>query len=419
MAESFDPYYKWLGIPPHEQPPNHYRLLAINLFETDPDVIEAAADRQMTHLRSYQTGKHSAESQKLLNQCAAARVTLLHPQKKAEYDHQLREKLARESAPQQPGTDGTSLPLPQEVLRGEDLSLRSMTGAKPLPHPKPSPAIQSAPLIDVGALSHVDRLSARRRTKKSAWLVPMAGTGVAIALALLLWFALRPSVQWDAGKEQRAAVATNGTVPNRKRASAPARPEIKTSEEGVPTATTPVSSRESPPGSGSTVAPAAQHDRWQAFDLGGNAVIDDFVRITQGRLSTRASYTGPIEITVVARAIKNSIRLRAFHGGVIWNWEDNPLELRVGRPDQHIESAAVTPLTTGTWYRLKQRITANESDVYVDDKLVFHGTDGPYIGEPTPVWLETYEGGSAFDVKSFKVTPLPDASTSYPSGKGA
>jgi hypothetical protein len=25
----FDPYHVWLGIPPHEQPPNHYRLLGI------------------------------------------------------------------------------------------------------------------------------------------------------------------------------------------------------------------------------------------------------------------------------------------------------------------------------------------------------------------------------------------------------
>ncbi len=27
MAD-FDPYYQWLAIPPKDQPPNHYRLLA-------------------------------------------------------------------------------------------------------------------------------------------------------------------------------------------------------------------------------------------------------------------------------------------------------------------------------------------------------------------------------------------------------
>jgi hypothetical protein len=47
MTMSFDPYHKWLGIPSREQPPNHYRLLGISLFESDPDVIDAAANRQM------------------------------------------------------------------------------------------------------------------------------------------------------------------------------------------------------------------------------------------------------------------------------------------------------------------------------------------------------------------------------------
>ena len=33
MSAPFDPYYRWLGIPPGEQPPNHYRLLGVQLFE--------------------------------------------------------------------------------------------------------------------------------------------------------------------------------------------------------------------------------------------------------------------------------------------------------------------------------------------------------------------------------------------------
>ena len=35
MSEAFDPYYRWLGIPPGEQPPDHYRLLGIERFEAD------------------------------------------------------------------------------------------------------------------------------------------------------------------------------------------------------------------------------------------------------------------------------------------------------------------------------------------------------------------------------------------------
>ncbi len=90
----FDPYRKWLGIPQWEQPPNHYRLLGINLFENDPDVIETAADRQMGHIRNYQAGKHSEWSQRLLNELSAARICLLNPEKKNAYDEKLRADLA-------------------------------------------------------------------------------------------------------------------------------------------------------------------------------------------------------------------------------------------------------------------------------------------------------------------------------------
>ncbi len=98
MAESFDPYRKWLGIPKREQPPNHYRLLALDWFEDDPEVIEAAADRQMAHVRTYQSGRHAEDSQRVLNELSAARVCLLNPEKKAAYDAQLRAKLAASGA---------------------------------------------------------------------------------------------------------------------------------------------------------------------------------------------------------------------------------------------------------------------------------------------------------------------------------
>ena len=93
MADSFDPYRKWLAIPPEEQPPHCYRLLAIPLFESDPDVISNAADGRMSQIKNYQTGPHAKLSQQILNQIAAAKVCLLDPKKKAVYDQRLRAKL--------------------------------------------------------------------------------------------------------------------------------------------------------------------------------------------------------------------------------------------------------------------------------------------------------------------------------------
>ncbi len=93
MSVPFDPYHKWLGILPKDQPPHHYRLLGVETFEDDLQVIEAAADRQLGYLRKFQSGEHAADCQKLLNEVSRARLCLLKPAAKADYDEQLRDQL--------------------------------------------------------------------------------------------------------------------------------------------------------------------------------------------------------------------------------------------------------------------------------------------------------------------------------------
>jgi serine/threonine protein kinase len=102
----FDPYYHWLGIAPKDQPPNHYRLLGVEIFETHADVISNAADRQMGHVRGYQGGKYAAASQKILNEIAAARVCLLDPERKAAYDDRLKAGRSTESVESQSAAFG-------------------------------------------------------------------------------------------------------------------------------------------------------------------------------------------------------------------------------------------------------------------------------------------------------------------------
>jgi hypothetical protein len=48
--------------------------------------IENAADRQMAHVRSFQSGKNSDLSQRLLNEIADAKVCLLDHEKKLAYE---------------------------------------------------------------------------------------------------------------------------------------------------------------------------------------------------------------------------------------------------------------------------------------------------------------------------------------------
>src|SRR5262245_44807802 len=89
----FDPYHKWLGIPREKQPPDHYLLLGLQPGESDAEVIDEAAIRQMAHLRGYQVGPHAGASRKLLNEVAEAHATLINPAKRKAYE----ERLAREN----------------------------------------------------------------------------------------------------------------------------------------------------------------------------------------------------------------------------------------------------------------------------------------------------------------------------------
>ncbi|MDZ4820220.1 MAG: hypothetical protein SGJ20_14730 [Planctomycetota bacterium] len=98
MSEHFDAYHQWLGIPPNEQPPHYYRLLGLTLFETDPQVIANAADRQMSHLKAMATSKHASVAQSLLNELSAAKLCLLRAEKRAPYDLALRSRLGVEPA---------------------------------------------------------------------------------------------------------------------------------------------------------------------------------------------------------------------------------------------------------------------------------------------------------------------------------
>jgi hypothetical protein len=168
MAEQFDPYRKWLGIPSQDQPPNHYQLLGIPALENDPDVIENAANRQMAHVRTFQTGKHSKVSQQVLNELSAAKRCLLISEKKADYDAKLKDQLTPAS---------TSAPVGQAAL-------------------PPSPAVQqSSPPLSEPTSDSVQVRSRRssaarrhRRKQRKSSAIPML-LGI-IALAVLAGVAI-------------------------------------------------------------------------------------------------------------------------------------------------------------------------------------------------------------------------------------
>jgi WD40 repeat protein len=114
----FDPYHKWLGIPKGQRPPTFYQLLGVAADEQDPEVIEEAAIRQTTHVRAYQTGPHATDCTRILKEIATARLTLLDPAKRKQYDEQL---------PKAGKVPGASPPVAQAV------SATAITAAPPQP----------------------------------------------------------------------------------------------------------------------------------------------------------------------------------------------------------------------------------------------------------------------------------------------
>ena len=174
-TEQFDPYHKWLAIPPSEQPPNHYRLLALPLFENDPDVISDAAEQRMAHVRTYQLGERSELSQKILNELAAARVCLLNLEKKATYDAELRSKFSTPAEPH---------PVAPPIQA----------------HPsKPAPF----PLVGQPSLAGYHATPLTR--KQQPWLIPLA-----IAAAVVVVIGLLAIVLSSGGKEEAADSKSDG-----------------------------------------------------------------------------------------------------------------------------------------------------------------------------------------------------------------
>src|SRR5262245_40172526 len=172
----FDPYHKWLGIPPKNQPPNHYVLLGLEPFEADPDVIDMAANKQMAFVRSLATGPHAQASQKLLNEISAARICLLNADKKASYDAQMRQ---------------TSSDLLPPLGKLDSLSLPSLT---PRPSQQPRPGRAQAP-------------GSAASSKGLAGVIGVAAATVALLVIALVLMRARPQPSEQAASAQAPPVA--------------------------------------------------------------------------------------------------------------------------------------------------------------------------------------------------------------------
>ncbi|HEX4147456.1 MAG TPA: hypothetical protein VHY20_00650, partial [Pirellulales bacterium] len=93
MSTGFDPYHAWLGSSPGSRPSNHYELLGLKLFQSEPPIIAEAADERMARVEAQLQGPYAAAAKQVLQELTMARAELLSPATKRVYDAQLRAQL--------------------------------------------------------------------------------------------------------------------------------------------------------------------------------------------------------------------------------------------------------------------------------------------------------------------------------------
>jgi tetratricopeptide (TPR) repeat protein len=90
VHDSFNPYQQWLGLSLAGPPRDHYELLGLETFESDPEAIRQAADKLISRVRSVRPGEHLRQWQELIDQLKQAKTDLLDPSAKGRYDAHLR-----------------------------------------------------------------------------------------------------------------------------------------------------------------------------------------------------------------------------------------------------------------------------------------------------------------------------------------
>jgi hypothetical protein len=195
-------YEKWLGIKADDQPPNLYRLLGIDAFATDPEIISNASDRQTGFVRQFQIGENAKLSVEILNELSRARVILLNAEKKAAYDAKLRAKLSPNPLPQAQ---------PLAPVSAEPARPASEGPEQPIDSGKPRASyVAAAPLVTESTPAGRSKLPAKPAKSKNRLVIAGAIGGVsAICLIVGSIYAFMkgwPGASTNAGNTLPAAV---------------------------------------------------------------------------------------------------------------------------------------------------------------------------------------------------------------------
>jgi hypothetical protein len=183
----FDPYDQWLGIPPGEQPPDHYRLLGVASFESDAERIEAAADERMRVVCKHLTGPHAELTHALLAELAAARDCLMSLQARSVYDGQLRQASAPAPLARVVALPAATSPLPPPVA----LPIARLPELPPASQPLPTPAAAaSSPVVSRQEIAQESDRDENPRMSLRSFVVTFLGMAAAVVLVALATYGI-------------------------------------------------------------------------------------------------------------------------------------------------------------------------------------------------------------------------------------
>jgi hypothetical protein len=144
----------------------------------------------------------------------------------------------------------------------------------------------------------------------------------------------------------------------------------------------------------------------EKMELQGAALVDgNLVLDANGKISTAPKkFKPPVEITIEAKTDLNSLRIGYAADQVIFNWENNPRELRIdggpGAGNHRLGAGSIRPKKFAT---IRWVVTPKRQSIYVDgQQRLTHSGDYSEVNNPVIVFAVN----SKITVKSIKVKDL-------------
>ena len=201
-----DPYHLWFQISPSEQPANHYRLLGLVDFESDPEVIENAAERRLIFLRSVQNGPNGRLAQELSNEVSRARIVLLTPESKANYDSELQKNPPPSITPPSitpPGRDQIAVNDPRSKHSGKTRDAEQL-----LPQASSKSALVESPSLipslDLGESKSISKPRTAAARSRRKWMIPAVAGGMILIVGTFVYLAISFPTQSDHSTDENS-----------------------------------------------------------------------------------------------------------------------------------------------------------------------------------------------------------------------